>query len=189
MEVTWLVMRARSPGLQPLSVIQQDSLFPFCPDCIWAFSQVGIPWHIGTPLLVLDFLKTGVVLRVMVRWGMSWVCVLPAGVVGRLLQGVCCSAVAAVSASPCLQISTFLHSAFGVDFFCVTKMWPLWGIFLFLAVTPVAGPVASSQWVIKTGKRCLETLCVCFKFALCLRNKTVKQIHFKMTALRETRFS
>ena len=55
MEVTWLVMRARSPGLQPLSVIQQDSLFPFCPDCIWAFSQVGIPWHIGTPLLVLDF--------------------------------------------------------------------------------------------------------------------------------------
>ena len=102
MEVTWLVMRAHSPGLQPPLGIQQDLLFPFCPDYIWAVGQVGIPWHIGTPLSVLDFLKTSVVLRVMVRWGMSWVCVLPAGVVGRrLLQGVCCSAVAAVSASPC----------------------------------------------------------------------------------------
>lgn len=67
MEVTWLVMRAHSTGLQPLSVIQQNLLFPFCPDCIWAVSQVGIPWHIGTPLSVLDFLKSSVVLRVMVH--------------------------------------------------------------------------------------------------------------------------
>ena len=69
MEVTWLVMRAHSPGLQPLSVIQQDLLFPFCPDCIWAVGQVAIPWHIGTPLSVLGFLKTSVVLGVMAREG------------------------------------------------------------------------------------------------------------------------
>lgn len=55
------------PRAPALSVIQQDLLFPFCPDCIWAVGQVGIPWHIGTPLSVLDFLKTSVVLGVMVR--------------------------------------------------------------------------------------------------------------------------
>lgn len=116
MEVTWLVMRAHSPGLQPLSVIQQDLLFPFCPDCIWAIGQVAIPWHIGTPLSVLDFLKTSVVLSVTVREGCparggGWT----AASAGGLLLCSGCS----LSLSLSLQISAFLHSAFGVDFFCV----------------------------------------------------------------------
>lgn len=181
-------MRAHSPGLQPSQSFSRTLLFPFCPDCGLGHRPSG--WLLGTSephSSVLDFLKTSVVLSVTVRGGVSC----PGGWTGRLRwRGGLLPAVAAVSASPC-PFRSALPSSLPLELISSAfKKRGLCGGILFCGHNQVQlAPAASSRRVIKAGKRCLETLSVCFKFALCLRNKTVKQITLKMTALREIRFS